>query len=159
MASPPAMAYSALASLPAMASPAPASPPAKAFPALASTPAMASPALASPPSMASPAVASPPAMASLLALASLPAIAFHVLASPPSSPTRGFTEEDSISQLAKREQYKPLLTELSTPIPVTHSSPSLPLLRHRFLEMAPLALLEMAPTSSTICCNHPTNTD
>ena len=62
----------------------------------------------------SPALASPPAMASLLALASLPAIAFHVLASPPSSPTRGFTEEDSISQLAKREQYKPLLTELST---------------------------------------------
>ena len=127
MASPPAMAYSALASLPAMASPAPASPPAMAFPALASTPAMASPALASPPSMASPAVASPPAMASLLALASLPAMAFHVLASPPSSPTRGFTEEDIISQLAKREQYKPLLTELSTPIPVTHSSPSLPL--------------------------------
>ena len=104
-----------------------ASPPAMAYSALASLPAMASPALASPPSMASPAVASPPAMASLLALASLPAIAFHVLASPPSSPTRGFTEEDIISQLAKREQYKPLLTELSTPIPVTHSSPSLPL--------------------------------
>ena len=38
-------------------------------------------------------------------------------------------------------------------------SPPLALLRHRFLEMAPLALLEMAPTSSTICCNHPTNTD
>ena len=39
----------------------------------------------------------------------------------------GFTEQDIISQLAKREQYKPLLTELSTPIRVTHSSPSLPL--------------------------------
>ena len=116
MASPPAMAYFALGSLPAMASPAPASPPAKAFPALAS-----------PPAMASPALAPPPAMASLLALASLPAMAFHVLASPPSSPTRGFTEEDIISQLAKREQYKPLLTELSNPIPVTHSSLSLPL--------------------------------
>ena len=47
---------------------------------------------------------------------------------PPSSPTRGFSKEDIISQLAKREQYKALLAELSTPIPVTHSSPSLPLL-------------------------------
>ena len=138
MASPPAMEYSTMASLPAMASHATASPPTMAFSALASTPALASPALAflpamaspalvSPPYMASPAVASPPAMASLLALASLPAMVFHVLASPPSSPTRGFTEEDIIGQLAKREQYKPLLMELSTPIPVTHSSPSLPL--------------------------------
>ena len=110
------MACSAPVSLPGMASPAPASPPAKAFPALASSPTLASPALAS-----------PPAMASLLALASLPAMVFHVLASPPSSATRGFTEEDIISQLAKREQYEPLLTKLSTPITVTHYSPSLPL--------------------------------
>jgi len=42
---------------------------------------------------------------------------FHVLASPPSSPRRGFTEEDIISQLAKREQYKPLLSPQSPPPP------------------------------------------
>ena len=61
-------------------------------------------------------MASPPAMA-YSALASLPAMASPAPASPPA---KAFPALASTPLL-------PLLTELSTPIPVTHSSPSLPL--------------------------------
>ena len=62
---------------------------------------------------------------------------------------RGFTQEDIIPQLAKREQYEPLLTDLSTPIPIPPSSPTTvqgPFSPSSATETAPPALqLEMAP--------------